>query len=162
MIPRSVKVATPLVVFIDVVPVSVPPPPVNDTVTVTPDWLTSVPPVLRSSTDGCAANATPLFALGDGCDVTASCVAGATRLMDDDVALVSPAPPNVMVYEPSGPERVIPVNVAIPEPSVPTVVVPLNAPPALGEALIRTFESGTALPDPSRNWTAGAGDMSRR
>jgi hypothetical protein len=44
-------------------------------VTVTPAWLAALPAPSRSCTTGCCANATPLWAVADGCVVTLSCVA---------------------------------------------------------------------------------------
>src|SRR5439155_1117671 len=75
-IARLVKVATPVPVVVALrVPPSVPAPVAIVAVTVTPAWLTSLPPRRPCELTGCCAKATPLCAVLDGWVVIVSCVA---------------------------------------------------------------------------------------
>ena len=91
LIERFVKVAAPAPSVVAVtVPPSVPAPLATLAVTVTPGWLTPLPPASRSWTTGCCAKAIVFCALADGWTVSVSWEAlPAERVIPAEVTGVS-------------------------------------------------------------------------
>jgi hypothetical protein len=94
--PENVASPDPLVVAV-ALPINDAPPPVTLAVICTPPSATGALLASSNWTDGCTPNAAPLAAVPEGCVLTDSWDGGCVRLIDDDVALVTPVPEKVIV-----------------------------------------------------------------